>query len=134
MTTYTADGYQQLLNMVSTASNLRSLCHRLELDSMPRSVDPLIRSRRNDKLINFERCFVNPRGTPDDVTARHVLFSTSKTDSYAGSVMQQVYKVLDDMVDATNAQLPALGNELANQISIVHNSLLCAMSVLADQI
>ncbi|KAL6736581.1 hypothetical protein Aduo_006914 [Ancylostoma duodenale] len=134
MTTYTTDGYQQLLNMVSTASNLHSLCHRLEAESMPRTVDPLVRSRYNDKLINFERCFVNPRGTPDDATARHVLFSTSKTDAYAGSVMQQVYKVLDDMTDATAAQLPALSNELANQISIVHNSLLCAMSVLADQI
>ncbi|PIO63188.1 transferrin receptor-like dimerization domain protein [Teladorsagia circumcincta] len=98
----------------------------------PRSMNPLVRSRYNDKLINVERCFVNPRGTPDDAAARHVLFSISKTDSYAGRVMQQVYKVLDDMAVAKESQLPDLGNELANQISIVHSSILCALGVLSD--
>ncbi|PIO69242.1 transferrin receptor-like dimerization domain protein [Teladorsagia circumcincta] len=94
----------------------------------PRSMNPLVRSRYNDKLINVERCFVNPRGTPDDAAARHVLFSISKTDSYAGRVMQQ----LDDMTVAKESQLPDLGNELANQISIVHSSILCALGVLSD--
>ncbi|VDL82263.1 unnamed protein product [Nippostrongylus brasiliensis] len=148
----------------------------------PKTLDPVVRNRYNDKLINVERCFVNPRGTPDDATARHVLFSVNDKNSYAGSVMQQVYKVvrssaviydgevefckwtpiagpalrifrtirkstiksiepfqsstfqLDDMADATPDKLPALGDELAQQISIVHYSILCAIDVFADYI
>uniref|UniRef100_A0A7I4Y289 N-acetylated-alpha-linked acidic dipeptidase 2 n=1 Tax=Haemonchus contortus TaxID=6289 RepID=A0A7I4Y289_HAECO len=130
--TYTKDGYTQLQQMATSSAQFEDVTRRLEAIPRPRSVDFLTRSRYNDRLINVERCFVNPRGTPDDASARHVLFSISKTNSYAGRVMQQVYKVLDDMADAQKDQLPDLGNELANQISIVHNSILCALGVLAD--
>ncbi|KHJ83556.1 transferrin receptor-like dimerization domain protein, partial [Oesophagostomum dentatum] len=110
MTAYTADGYQQLSQMAVTASNLLNICRSLEATTWSRSTDPLVRSRYNDRLINFERCFVNPRGTPDDPTARHVLFSISKTDSYSGEVMQQVYKVnCQFMIKPTAPQTPDRG-------------------------
>ncbi|ETN76428.1 hypothetical protein NECAME_11667 [Necator americanus] len=127
MTSYTTSGYNQLREMAKVAANLTTVTVNLESQELPRNIDQLWRSRYNDRLIkydtrgfdrglcelcitqdfsSFERCFVNPRGIPDDAAARHVLFSTSKTDSYSGEVMQQVYKVLDDMVDA-QTKIPA---------------------------
>ncbi|CAJ0605926.1 unnamed protein product [Cylicocyclus nassatus] len=134
MTSYTDAGYKQLKQMANTAQKLVDACGLFESFRVPRTEDVLFRSRYNDKLINFERCFVNPRGVPGDPAARHLLFSVSKSDSYSSSVMQQVYKVLNDMADASTGELPSLRDELANQISIVHNSLLCGMNVLADEI
>lgn len=130
--TYTKNARDQLHLMATSCAAFRATAGNEEALNRPRELPPIFRSRYNDKLINVERCFVNPRGTPDDATARHVLFSTSKTDNYAGQVMQQVYKVLDDMAEATKEQLPALGDELANQISIVHSSVLCGISAFAE--
>ncbi|WKX95357.1 hypothetical protein Q1695_012086 [Nippostrongylus brasiliensis] len=134
MPKYTKNGYDQLQKMSTSASKFQSVTKAQEAIPRPKTLDPVVRNRYNDKLINVERCFVNPRGTPDDATARHVLFSVNDKNSYAGSVMQQVYKVLDDMADATPDKLPALGDELAQQISIVHYSILCAIDVFADYI
>ncbi|VDO29807.1 unnamed protein product [Haemonchus placei] len=92
--TYTKDGYAQLQQMATSSAQFEDVTRREEAIPRPRSVDSLTRSRYNDRLINVERCFVNPRGTPDDASARHVLFSISKTNNYAGRVMQQVYKVV----------------------------------------
>lgn len=42
----------------------------------------------NDRLISFERCFINPRGVSNiNPSARHVLFSASDLDNYSNSLM-----------------------------------------------
>ncbi|VDP10229.1 unnamed protein product [Heligmosomoides polygyrus] len=131
---YVKDGHVQLDHMKATCERFEVATRIKEAIQLSRDADPITRSQYNDRLIKFvERCFVNPRGAPGDASARHVLFSISKTNQYAGAVMQQVYRVINDMAETEDTrQLEALSDELANQISIVHNSVLCAVGVLAD--
>lgn len=89
----------------------------------------------NERLVAVDRCFVNPRGLPDNPTARHVLYAISKHDAYSGKVMPGVYDQLDDLHDAkTKTDRQAAINRLAYQISIVQYSVECAIHHLADVI
>ena len=51
---------------------------------------------------SISRCFINPRGIPNAPESRHVLFSMSAENSYAGKVMTGVFDavwVLSNTVD-----------------------------------
>jgi hypothetical protein len=87
----------------------------------------------NERLMAVDRCFVNPRGLPDNPTARHVLFAISKRDAYSGKVMPGIYDQLDNLHDAkTKGERLAAIEQLAQQISIVQYSIECAINNLAD--
>lgn len=54
----------------------------------------------NDRLISFERCFINPRGvSPINPSARHLLFSASDSDSYSNTMMAGVQNAVSSSED-----------------------------------
>lgn len=45
----------------------------------------------NDRLMGVERCFINPRGMPQDPSERHLLFSVSNKNKYHSVVMATIH-------------------------------------------
>ncbi|GMS92341.1 hypothetical protein PENTCL1PPCAC_14516, partial [Pristionchus entomophagus] len=82
----------------------------------------------NERIMMTERCFVNPRGAPDAPQNRHVLYSLSDKNLYAGKVMAAVYDAIDDYVDAVDKK--KAGRNLAEQISIIYHAVHCAINTL----
>ncbi|VDN31151.1 unnamed protein product [Gongylonema pulchrum] len=48
----------------------------------------------NDRLMEVERCFVNPRGMPEQPSQRHMLFSVNSSDEYSSKVMGSVHNAV----------------------------------------
>uniref|UniRef100_A0A0R3RM57 TFR_dimer domain-containing protein n=1 Tax=Elaeophora elaphi TaxID=1147741 RepID=A0A0R3RM57_9BILA len=45
----------------------------------------------NDRLVGIERCFINPRGIPEEPTKRHLLFSVSNKNKYRFTTMGTIH-------------------------------------------
>ncbi|EYB96153.1 hypothetical protein Y032_0153g2937 [Ancylostoma ceylanicum] len=97
--------------------------------------DPRHISAVNERLMNAQRCFINPRGMATAPQSRHVLYSISEHDSYSSRQMAAVYDAVDAFANAdSDQQRVVLGMEIANQMSIVQHSIHCATSTLKDVI
>ncbi|CAJ0576275.1 unnamed protein product, partial [Mesorhabditis spiculigera] len=89
----------------------------------------------NERIMGVERCFINPRGMKRAPQSRHVLFSVSDKDSYSGREMAAVFDAIADFKAAKSTQeRQAAGRELAQEISKVQYSIMCATNVLLDHI
>lgn len=87
----------------------------------------------NSRLQQFERCFINPRGLPGYPAKRHVVLSTENDDMYASNVLPFVYPQIGNYVRAKSEEERTNAvNELRQQISILHYSVECVISLLKE--
>ncbi|KAK6760458.1 hypothetical protein RB195_021793 [Necator americanus] len=97
--------------------------------------DPRHIAAVNERLMNVQRCFINPRGMPSAPQSRHVLYSISEHDSYSSRQMAAIYDAIDAFVKTESDQQRMMwGAEIANQMSIVQYSVHCATNTLKDVI
>ncbi|VDN82763.1 unnamed protein product [Brugia pahangi] len=87
----------------------------------------------NDRLMGVERCFINPRGIPNEPSQRHLLFSVSSKNKY------RFISIIHDAIDAFKAarnddERTLSARQIAFQISVIQNSIECAISMLKDRI
>ncbi|KAI1702610.1 peptidase family m28 domain-containing protein [Ditylenchus destructor] len=88
----------------------------------------------NKRLKAVDRCFVNPRGMDSGPAKRHVLFSLSGDNTYAGVVMSAVNAELNKLIKAKPEERATPGRNLAIQISTVQYSIQCAINTLNSMI
>ncbi|TKR72993.1 hypothetical protein L596_020366 [Steinernema carpocapsae] len=131
------DAVKQVQNLVKDGQRFLSKAASFE-QRIPRafhSSSVLQRSKINDRLMAIDRCFINPRGIPDEPMSRHVIFSISSEDTYSASVFAGVYKMVRRLEAAkTSEEREQAGRNLAYQISIVQYSVKCAVNTLSDRI
>uniref|UniRef100_A0A0K0EWJ1 Glutamate carboxypeptidase 2 homolog (projected from Caenorhabditis elegans ortholog gcp-2.1) n=1 Tax=Strongyloides venezuelensis TaxID=75913 RepID=A0A0K0EWJ1_STRVS len=85
----------------------------------------------NNRLTAIDKCFINPRGIPGKESSRHVLYSISDNNSYSSRTMASVYDIIDEIKREKHPQVvKELEKKLAEQISIVHYSVICATNTL----
>ncbi|PAV84515.1 hypothetical protein WR25_12246 [Diploscapter pachys] len=89
----------------------------------------------NERQMGISRCFINPRGIPNAPESRHVLFSMSAENSYAGKVMTGVFDAIDEYKRAkTSEEKQKAASDIAEQLSVVQYSINCAIRTLKDVI
>lgn len=49
----------------------------------------------NNRLMEIERCFINPRGMPGEESKRHLLFSVSSKNKYRSVTMSTIHDTVD---------------------------------------
>ncbi|KAJ8047818.1 Glutamate carboxypeptidase 2 [Holothuria leucospilota] len=86
----------------------------------------------NDKLMNFERSFIDPLGLPDRPTTRHVVFAPSSRDSYSSD---KFAGIVDTMFDIDNNNDPYKWENVKEQQAAVTYALRSAAhSLMKDQL
>uniref|UniRef100_A0A914HXR2 Glutamate carboxypeptidase 2 n=1 Tax=Globodera rostochiensis TaxID=31243 RepID=A0A914HXR2_GLORO len=91
----------------------------------------------NVRLRKLDQCFVNPSMgiAREEPTKRHVLFATSKDNSYAATTMSIVYKRIGQLREAkSGAERVKRANELALELTVVQQAIRCAINTLAKGI
>ncbi|CEF62267.1 Protease-associated domain, PA and Transferrin receptor-like, dimerisation domain and Peptidase M28 domain-containing protein [Strongyloides ratti] len=85
----------------------------------------------NNRLTSIDKCFINPRGIPGKESSRHVLYSLSDNDSYSSVTMASVFDIISKIkIEKHSEVIKELEKKLAEQISIVHYSVICATNTL----
>uniref|UniRef100_A0A0N4ZQC1 N-acetylated-alpha-linked acidic dipeptidase 2 n=1 Tax=Parastrongyloides trichosuri TaxID=131310 RepID=A0A0N4ZQC1_PARTI len=89
----------------------------------------------NNRLMSVDKCFINPRGIPGKSTSRNVLYSTSDKDSYSSRIMASIFDLINEIKNEKSPiVIKDLEKKLAEQISIVHYSVICATNTLKHYI
>ncbi|CAJ0934563.1 unnamed protein product, partial [Mesorhabditis belari] len=137
-----SDAKQQLTNLGTAATEFYTVASQFNTTiTLARSAfeqnpyDPRHVNAINERIMGIERCFINPRGMAGAPQSRHVLFSISSKDSYSGLEMASVFDAVAAFSAAKSAaEREEAGRELAQQISIVQYSVMCATNILRDHI
>ncbi|XP_071816862.1 putative N-acetylated-alpha-linked acidic dipeptidase [Apostichopus japonicus] len=77
----------------------------------------------NDRLMNFERSFIDPLGLPGRPTIRHVVFAPSSRDSYSSD---KFAGIIDTMFDIDNNTDPEKWGKVEQQLAAVTYALASA--------
>ncbi|EJD74024.1 N-acetylated-alpha-linked acidic dipeptidase 2 [Loa loa] len=89
----------------------------------------------NDRLMGVERCFINPRGIPDEPSKRHLLFSVSSKNKHRFITLSIVHDAIDAFNKAgSDAERVMHARQIAFQISVIQHAIQCAISMLNDRI
>ncbi|CAL2049663.1 unnamed protein product [Caenorhabditis brenneri] len=87
----------------------------------------------NNRLMEFEKCFINPHGAPGNPQARHLLFHPSADNWYDGDAISQVHDVIFEMEFSVDEQkLKQCSRKLAREISLVNFAFICAKHTLNE--
>ncbi len=131
-----ADGLDENLHKANLSSNpMVQRQMRFPRESIDHFADESVRfypqmsvKMINDRLVGLEQCFVNQRGiSPKKPYARHVIFGTSKGNSYSGDYFPGVF---DSLQKARGGAKAKAVKELCFQISSVQYCIECATNLL----
>ncbi|EGT29888.1 hypothetical protein CAEBREN_29974 [Caenorhabditis brenneri] len=126
----TQSGSSELLE--KTVQELSEIVHKrnvTKLTELPFEA----RIDENNRLIEFEKCFINPHGVPGNPQARHLLFHPSADDWYNGDAISQVHDMISRIETSLNEQkLNHYSKRLAKEIALVNVAFICAKHSLSD--
>lgn len=89
----------------------------------------------NDRLMEVERCFINPRGMPGRPSQRHLLFSVDNNDEYFPRILGSVYDAINGFKESrSEAERIATARLLAAEISVIQSAVECATGMLKESI
>ncbi|EFO89896.1 hypothetical protein CRE_07314 [Caenorhabditis remanei] len=132
VTEYLKQGQKQLDLLVKTVQELSEIVVRRNISKLS-SLPFDARVNENNRLIEFEKCFINPHGATGNPQARHLLFHPSPDNWYDGDAISQVHDVITKIETSLDEQkLMQLSRQLAKEISLVHLAFICAKHSLND--
>ncbi|XP_060073376.1 glutamate carboxypeptidase 2-like [Ylistrum balloti] len=119
------EALQSAVNNLTASTN----AFKIKIDSLPKDASPLTIRMLNDKMIQFERAFIDPEGLPDRRIYKHVMFAPSLYDSYSDNSFPGV---VDTMHDIQINKRADKWNLLKQQVSVATYTIQSAANTLDD--
>lgn len=114
----------------SAAQNLTDSANKFQTYVKSASIKNAIDYRIiNDKMIQFERAFIDPEGLPERRIYKHVIFAPSKYDSYSDNDFPGI---VDTMSEIENNKAGDKWEQLKQQVSIATFTIQSAANTLDD--
>lgn len=81
--------------------------------------DPLEVRRVNDRLVQLERFFIDPKGLPDRPETNHIVFSVSANNAYGSDTFAGLVDLLFEVGNKTEAQDSVTWNKIRQHLSVI---------------
>ncbi|UMM40153.1 hypothetical protein L5515_016898 [Caenorhabditis briggsae] len=126
LTDYLKPSMKQIELLERTVKELSAIVQRRNISSLNNlSFDA--RVNENNKLIEFEKCFINPHGAPGNPQARHLLFHPSADNWYDGDAISQVHDLISKIETSLDElELRRFSKQLAKEVALVNVAFICA--------
>ncbi|XP_070565284.1 putative N-acetylated-alpha-linked acidic dipeptidase [Ptychodera flava] len=105
-----------LENAIQNLTAASSYFHN-EIQDLESKRDPTAYRIANDKLIGFERTFIDPLGLPDRSTVRHTIFAPSSKNMYASSPFPGLNDALFDIDNVAPEEKDARWKEVKKEVA-----------------
>ncbi|CAI2356612.1 unnamed protein product [Caenorhabditis sp. 36 PRJEB53466] len=126
VTEYLEPGFEQFTLLQKTVKDLSDFVHQRNATNLT-SLPFHSRINENNRLIEFEKCFINPHGAPGNPQARHLLFHPSADNWYDGGAIAQVHDMISKIEQSSDPKmLKQHSKRLAKEVALVNVAFICA--------
>uniref|UniRef100_A0A8R1DSC0 Uncharacterized protein n=1 Tax=Caenorhabditis japonica TaxID=281687 RepID=A0A8R1DSC0_CAEJA len=131
---YLEPGLKQFLLLKKTVKKLTDFIYARN-DKKLASLPFNSRVDINNRLIEFEKCFIDPFGAPGNPQSRHLLYYPSPENWYDGNAIAQVHDTITKIENSQNENdLEVHSKRLAKDIALVNMAFICAKHSLDELI